>query len=554
MQPSTEAQGNPRSLFEWRILPVFLAFLAVAFFYQWQEGAYESEFGSHPDEAAHYVTGLMIRDYIASGLHGSPLAYADNYYKHYPKVALGNWPPVFYLLQAPWMILFGAGRAPALWLMAAITAAFSTLLFNILRNKFGRIIAATGTLIFISLPLTQKYSGMIMDEMLTGLLMFGAAIYFGRFLDNEHAADAIGFGVFASLAILTKGSGLALGLVPPLAILWTQKFAILKRPALWLSAGIVALLAGPWTWHFRDQCKSGWEEPSISWHYTSQALVYFPWKLFIALGVILTALALAGILNALFKRRTNQGQRASFVALIFSVLIFQSIIPASREARHLVSAIPAAIFFAMAGLVCLIERIDQKGKGFKNATAVACGVLLIIFFSSVLYPGDRAVWFSSLGEQPRLSPFRFSWKGYSGFGPVVERLLADSANRNDVFLISSDARGEGMFVSEVAMRDGRRPSLTIQRASKLLASSAWNGSGYKTSFGTPEAVKQELLNSPVQFIVIDNAIPNPREHNRLLRTAVEGHPELFKRIDSAPIYREGAVQSEPLAVFKVQRD
>ena len=34
-------------------------------------GAYHAEFGSHPDEAAHYVTGLMVRDYLASGLPGN---------------------------------------------------------------------------------------------------------------------------------------------------------------------------------------------------------------------------------------------------------------------------------------------------------------------------------------------------------------------------------------------------------------------------------------------------------------------------------------------------
>ena len=194
MQPSSAPQENRRSAFLWQTLFVFLVCFVIILLFQWREGAYESEFGSHPDEAAHYVTGLMIRDYLASGLHGSPMAYANNYYQHYPKVALGNWPPVFYLVQAPWMLAFGPGRTSVLLLMTALAAVLAVMTFNTLYNEFGEITAATGTLIFVSLPIIQKYSGMVMGEILTAILMFGAILFLGRFLDGGRGADAIGFG------------------------------------------------------------------------------------------------------------------------------------------------------------------------------------------------------------------------------------------------------------------------------------------------------------------------------------------------------------------------
>src|SRR5512137_1938426 len=95
---------------------------AVAVAFQWVGGAYQSEFGSHPDEAAHYVTGLVMRDYLAAGLPGNPLTYAKQYYQHYPKVALGHWPPVFYVLQSVWTLLFTPSPASVLLLMALLTA------------------------------------------------------------------------------------------------------------------------------------------------------------------------------------------------------------------------------------------------------------------------------------------------------------------------------------------------------------------------------------------------------------------------------------------------
>ena len=57
------------------------------------------------------MTGLMVRDYIAAGFPDSPFRFAENYYLHYPKVAIGHWPPVFYSIQAAWMLIF---RLPAL--------------------------------------------------------------------------------------------------------------------------------------------------------------------------------------------------------------------------------------------------------------------------------------------------------------------------------------------------------------------------------------------------------------------------------------------------------
>src|SRR5271154_3145026 len=73
-----------------------LLLAAMVVFFQWASDSRHSELGSHPDEAAHFVTGLMVRDYIASGMHGNPLTFANNYYQHYPKIGLGIWPPFFY--------------------------------------------------------------------------------------------------------------------------------------------------------------------------------------------------------------------------------------------------------------------------------------------------------------------------------------------------------------------------------------------------------------------------------------------------------------------------
>ncbi|MGZ4972189.1 MAG: hypothetical protein ACXWDN_05465, partial [Limisphaerales bacterium] len=118
------------------LLP-FLLFFAVVVMMQSFTGAYRAEFGSEPDEAAHYVTGLMIRDYIAHGFPGSPMHFAKDYYEHYPKVALGHWPPMFYLIQSAWTLIFSPSRVSIMLLMAVLTAGAAKIFFNFLRAKFG---------------------------------------------------------------------------------------------------------------------------------------------------------------------------------------------------------------------------------------------------------------------------------------------------------------------------------------------------------------------------------------------------------------------------------
>src|SRR5487761_2640999 len=79
----------------WRGLIVFAFFCSITVAFQIASGCYRSEFDGYPDEPAHYITGLMVHDYIASGspFHRSsqenPLHYAENYYLHYPKVSFG---------------------------------------------------------------------------------------------------------------------------------------------------------------------------------------------------------------------------------------------------------------------------------------------------------------------------------------------------------------------------------------------------------------------------------------------------------------------------------
>src|SRR5689334_23060800 len=96
--PNTE-HSNTLPIAQLTLL-VFAVAISVTILLQVLGGAWKAECGGYPDEPAHFMTGLMIRDYLVSGFHKSPIAFAEDYYLHYPKVAFGMWGPLLHICEA----------------------------------------------------------------------------------------------------------------------------------------------------------------------------------------------------------------------------------------------------------------------------------------------------------------------------------------------------------------------------------------------------------------------------------------------------------------------
>jgi hypothetical protein len=460
--------------------------------------------------------------------------FADDYYAHYPKIGLGVWPPFFYMVQAAWTLPFSPSRASVLLLLCALAAAVAVLVFRAIREEFGIWPAIGGAVLLLTLPLFREYYSMVMAETLSALLMFAATLAFGAFLDRERRGDALRFGFLAALAILTKGTGLALALAAPLALVFARKFHLLKRPALW-GGVLIAALSGIWTWPTRHLGQGGWVESSPSWHFTREALPYYFEKFGLALGLM--PLVLFGI-GVLAKIRTSSGlpgRWAALGSLIIGVIVFQSLMPVGFEARHLVPTLPAAVLFVIAGGAAIVQWARSRESGPPERSPALRVLPWVLAGSALVCVVPSQV------------------KNYSGFGPVAVALL-DEAGPDDVFLVSSDARGEGMFISEVAMRE-KRPGHVIQRASKVLASSTWSGGRYAPKFDTDDDLLAFLTSGKIQYLVLDDAVPEDKrqQHHEQLHRLVTHNADAFWMIAATELVRDGEPQSPPLKVYRIQR-
>lgn len=522
--------------YRWTFLLIGIGFFLFQIALHISNGVFAGEFGEHPDEAAHFVTGLMVRDFVGVALQASPMDFAENYYLHYPKVAFGHWPPFFYMVQAAWTLVFPPTHMSLMVLLAMLNTILALTLFVIIREECNAITGFFAGLLFMSFPVVQKMSGMVMTEVLLALLSILAVFFFWRFMEDPKAGNAIGFGAFSTLAILTKGNGIALALVPLLSVFLSRRWSLLLRPTLWLSALIVVVFCAPVYWLTLDMVRGAWEEQTLTFNWFVSAIRFYSFHLLSIPGLLVSILIACGIWSKVIKPWTKhevEPKWAALCGLIGSVWIFHSLVPSSLEERNLFSAVPALLLFFLAGCMWLVDQhvVGRLFGGIKRDVQVNT----IIFAIAALFIGEA---FAT--PNPILS----------GFRPFTKSLLADPNLENSVLLISSDPSGEGAFIAKIASRE-HRPGHIILRASKVLGLSGWLNQGYTPMHQSDAEVLKYLEEVPVGLVVLDDSTPVNKQddhHHRLTRIFKEP-PSNWVLFGTFPLQRGAKHYPDALRVF-----
>jgi hypothetical protein len=485
---------------------IFFIYFLIAAIFQWRAGAFRSELAGTADEPAHYVTGLLVHDYIAAGFPGSPLAYARDYYVHYPKIGLGHWPPVFYAVQAAWTLLFTPSRVSVILLMGAIAALLATLLYATLREEFSWEVSAAAGLLFLSLPMIEIFSQLVMAELLVAVFIFLAVVAYGRYLDTERWQPAAWFGICFALALLTKGTGIELAMIPPVAILCSRRWRLLGRFSFWLPAILVLGIAGPWyLWVPGAQHESVARFGGITIRHPKAHATVIVWAEM--LGVVLTAAAIVGLLVCAVQvwRGSAKGKWIAALGVLLGASAARFLIGAFEE-RHLLMNLPMLMMFAVLGVTWLWQQplmarwwqpLPRAPKYLLAGVAVA----------------------ALIGANVHAAPV----KRYFGFSEAARDILSHGEFKNSALLVCSDAEGEGALISEVAMRE-HRPGHIVLRATKMLASSDWMGWDYRPLFHDSAATLAYLETIPTAVVVIDKA-GRATPHGQMLFDGLMSQPQ-----------------------------
>ena len=510
----------------------FLALSAFVVILQSAAGAYASGFGGYPDEPAHLVTALMMRDFILGLDFHHPLQFAQQYYYHYPKVAIGHWPPLFYVVLSVWFLIVGASRVTALLFIALLAAATAGIIYMTGRRLMGRWAGLLASVLFVISPVVQESSARLMTEDFSALLMLTSALCFARFARTGRIRDGLAFGITAALAILAHPNAWALGLIPPLAIALTSRWWLLRRWGLWLSALPVLLLAVPWYVFTLKLLEDGVGAGSPFW---IQAWG-FAWSLYGTLGIVAVVFIAIGFWATIVRvspRSEVAPEWAALIALAIATFALHSIIPTGVENRFTVPIVAALVLFAPAGIDAVVQRLRYPGA---NGVARIAGSLALIALFAV---------------QRFSLPLDLRNGGYDA---LVHDVTAQIGNGPQDWLISSGATGEGCLVAAIDLQEGQAKNQAksyVLRAKTILAGGDWAWNNTEDRFDTPEKLAKLLDEMPVTVVVIDNNIPpvDERPYQARLKDLLARDTDKWERIGTYSQIQDGVEIPNSLIVY-----
>lgn len=447
-------------------------------------GSFTGEFGD--DEASHYISGLLIHDYLRDGLGSNPVAYLVRYHSHYPLVGIGHWGPAFYGLEALWMLIFSPSRVSVIALSAVITVATAGCVFYFGKRYLRLSDAGAGfaAIAFMINPVVQIGASEVMLDIPITLSCILAALAYTRYLETEGWLPSLLFGVAASAALLIKGNGALLALLPPFAILLSGKWHLLARPSFWAPAVLVVVLTGPWYYFTYSQVSPGFR---YSWglDYTSVAIPANAQILFHSVGPLVLLLAALGLWRSFTRRKGADAVGVSgAVALLLATWTFQSLAPAAIQERYLAPLLPPVLLLAALGAETIAGWIAaSKPARFLPAMATMLAVALLSTVPAAL----------AVAPKPR--------EGIRELAPLV---WANRDPQNPVVLISAKNTSEAAALAEIAMLDPARPSMIAVRGSRLLGGGGYNRLDYQPKFPDAARVAEELETLHVPLVLHQN--------------------------------------------------
>jgi hypothetical protein len=249
-----------------------------------------------------------------------------------------------------------------------------------------------------------------------------------------------------------------------------------------LAAAIILVCGAPWPvlsyWMIK---RSMGGEPITALVIAATAIDYVR-VLWAALGWgfgLLCVLGVAGFLVGL-RRNHIDFKLAASLALLLSIWIYHSAIGNGTD-RYMVAALPPVIILAAAGMVWTARRILPRAASF-TARAAALGGLAAGVFAAQTWAVPH--------------------KAYQGFDQPAHLLLTTPEFAAGNFLVVSNARGEGAFITEVAMHD-RRPGHFVLRSTKVLNKTNWYGTFYRLRFKNSREICGFLDGAPIDAVVLD---------------------------------------------------
>jgi hypothetical protein len=507
--------------------------LAIVAIVAVQANTFQSEFADHPDESVHFVTGAMVYDYIKTSLGSSPMAFAADYYAHYPKIGIGHWPPFFYVLEATAFAVGGPTTNAAMSVVVVCLAATILALYGCLRRVYDNATALWCSALPLALPAFRQTGTLLLPDIVVTMFSLFAVLAFAKFLETDRLRDALWFALWSILAILTKGNAMALAVFVWLAILFNGQFRVVRSWRFWCAGAIVGVATLPYYLAFWTMMTDVGGGGGLDKSYLWRNLQGFSWRFGMVMGLAAAAMAAVGAGVALFGRVVQDSEQdgarlaRTAAAHVAAVFLFHLLCPINGELRYLVPMVPTA-FILIADLTARLRRFGLPWYVLW-VSAASLAVVVPHAFSRL----------SALSSQ-RIVGYRAAVRELSNNGGAT------------VIMVSSAPGGEGALVAARRLQDEALNDYMV-RASKLLAADSWSGLNYRLAVTRDEAL-QMLRDLPIHFLILEDFGYRQGlidDHHILLDELIATSPDDFVKVGEFPLHAGGQTIPAGLRVYEV---
>jgi hypothetical protein len=483
------------------------------------------------DQPKHFTSGVLVYDYLRSGLGSNPVRFAENFEVRYPLVAIGQWPPMYYAIQGVYYFLAGPSIHSAQVLSALMAVLLAGMIFLSVGRTAGKRIALIVSLVFSATPLVQSAAWQIMSDLLTGLFVFGAIIAFAKLLDDSRNwKAALAFVVCGVAALLSKGSAWALGPFVIVAPLLARRARFFLSRWAW-GSGIGVLLVGAPFFLLSKRAGIGYHA-HLAKMFNGSIGIGHRGEMFHALlsfaPVLLLVVGALGLVIALDERWRQLDRSPSTTlalvaaAWVLSQMLFLFVLPLTWEPRVLIPALaPLAVLTAQS--MVWVRLALRKRAILGNVAPVVLGALLVASSWVAILP--HAVGYR---EAAAAMPY-----------PPDGALILISAG---------DDSCEADLIAE-RLSHGRAHRDVILRGSHVLADVDTNDDHETQFFHSAEEVRSYLLSMPVRFVVLCGP-PFTFGYQSLMEAAVTGDPKDFHLMATVPVEEVPGVPAGRVRIYE----
>jgi 4-amino-4-deoxy-L-arabinose transferase-like glycosyltransferase len=258
------------------------------------------------DAPRHALNGVFVKD-LAAALPHDPRGFATDYYLKYPALTILFYPPLLYVVSAPFYALFGVSHVVAQLVVILFYFAFAAGSFALARLflPLWSALALAVTMCFV--PEIALWGRQVMLEIPAFALLIWGLYFTLRYGQDQRPPHLYGAGACLVFALYAKLSVVFIAPVVVILLLQTKGLALLRDKHTWIVAalcvvGLMPLIAITLMFGQGNVQSVVGIEDAVASRKTLSGWLWYLLRLPEQLGWPLLVLSLAGVVALVVKR------------------------------------------------------------------------------------------------------------------------------------------------------------------------------------------------------------------------------------------------------------